>query len=100
MLIGNDDGANRLKKGPWSFDEDEKLRTYVSQYGEGSWDEVQKKIGLLRCGKSCRLRWLNHLHPNLKKGSITEEEGRKIVELHAKIGSKWSQMVKEVCIFL
>nr|QSD99697.1 MYB family transcription factor [Melilotus albus] len=77
---GNDGDTNRLKKGPWSSDEDEKLR----------------KIGLPRCGKSCRLRWLNHLHPNLKKGSITEEEEQKIIELHARIGPRWAKIAQEL----
>jgi transcription factor MYB, plant len=96
----NDGDANTLKKGPWSLEEDEKLRVYVSQYGEGNWDAVRKKTELFRCVKSCRLRWLNHLNPNLKKGPITKEEELKIVELHAKIGPKWSLMVQEVRRFL
>jgi len=98
-MSNNDIDTIRLKKGAWSLHEDALLKEYVRNYGEGNWDAVKEKTELFRCGKSCRLRWLNHLHPNLKKGSITKEEEQKIVELHAKIGSKWSLMVQEVCIF-
>jgi hypothetical protein len=88
MSYGAD--TTRLKKGPWSLHEDAILKEYVRNYGEGNWDAVKEKTELFRCGKSCRLRWLNHLHPNLEKVPITREEEQKIVELHAKIGPKWS----------
>ncbi|XP_047309333.1 transcription factor MYB33-like [Impatiens glandulifera] len=55
-----------------------------------------KITGLSRCGKSCRLRWLNHLKPNLSKFAITPEEERRIVELHYHIGNKWSRMASEL----
>ncbi|XP_019447363.1 PREDICTED: myb-related protein 305-like [Lupinus angustifolius] len=88
----SNDNEGYLKKGPWTPDEDAILINYVSKYGEGNWNAVQKNSGLLRCGKSCRLRWVNHLRPNLKKGSFSLEEERIIVELHAKHGNKWARM--------
>ncbi|KAK1578204.1 hypothetical protein Q3G72_028437 [Acer saccharum] len=81
-----------LKKGPWTSAEDAILIDYVKKHGEGNWNAVQKNSGLFRCGKSCRLRWANHLRPNLKKGSFTQEEEQLIVELHAKMGNKWARM--------
>ncbi|XP_027354365.1 transcription factor MYB33-like isoform X2 [Abrus precatorius] len=81
-----------LKKGPWTSAEDDILVDYVNKHGEGNWNAVQKHTGLLRCGKSCRLRWANHLRPNLKKGAFTSEEERLIAELHAKMGNKWARM--------
>ncbi|XP_061345994.1 transcription factor MYB65-like isoform X2 [Gastrolobium bilobum] len=81
-----------LKKGPWTSSEDDILVDYVKNHGEGNWNSVQKQTGLLRCGKSCRLRWANHLRPNLKKGAFTAEEERLIAELHAKMGNKWARM--------
>lgn len=81
-----------MKKGPWTSAEDSILVDYVKKHGEGNWNAVQKHSGLFRCGKSCRLRWANHLRPNLKKGSFTAEEERLIIELHAKMGNKWAQM--------
>ncbi|XXG41153.1 hypothetical protein AAC387_Pa01g1681 [Persea americana] len=81
-----------LKKGPWTSAEDAILVEYVKEHGEGNWNAVQKHTGLLRCGKSCRLRWANHLRPNLKKGAFTPAEERLIIELHAKLGNKWARM--------
>ncbi|XP_050382379.1 transcription factor MYB101 [Argentina anserina] len=85
-----------LKKGPWTAAEDSILMEYVKKHGEGNWNAVQKNSGLARCGKSCRLRWANHLRPNLKKGSLTAEEERIIIELHAKYGNKWARMASQL----
>ncbi|KAG6480669.1 transcription factor GAMYB-like isoform X1 [Zingiber officinale] len=86
-------GGNRvMKKGPWTTAEDAILLNYVKKYGEGNWNAVQKHTSLSRCGKSCRLRWANHLRPNLKKGAFTPEEEQLIIELHAKMGNKWARM--------
>ncbi|KAL3620279.1 hypothetical protein CASFOL_035191 [Castilleja foliolosa] len=85
-----------LKKGPWTTAEDAILLEYVTKHGEGNWNAVQKHSGLARCGKSCRLRWANHLRPDLKKGTFTPEEERRIIELHAKMGNKWARMAAEL----
>ncbi|XP_017612628.1 transcription factor MYB33-like isoform X2 [Gossypium arboreum] len=89
---GDADGGALLKKGPWTSAEDAILIDYVKKHGEGNWNAVQKHSGLFRCGKSCRLRWANHLRPNLKKGAFTREEEHLIIELHAKMGNKWARM--------
>lgn len=85
-----------LKKGPWTTTEDAILTEYVRKRGEGNWNAVQKNSGLLRCGKSCRLRWANHLRPNLRKGSFSPDEEKIIIELHAKLGNKWARMASQV----
>jgi myb proto-oncogene protein len=89
-------GITPLKKGPWTSAEDAILIDYVKKHGEGNWNSVQKHSGLFRCGKSCRLRWANHLRPDLKKGSFTPEEENRIIELHANMGNKWARMAAEV----
>ncbi|KAF3543890.1 hypothetical protein DY000_02001712 [Brassica cretica] len=88
--------ARGLKKGPWTTKEDAILTEYVRKHGEGNWNAVQKNSGLLRCGKSCRLRWANHLRPNLKKGSFSPDEEKIIIELHAKMGNKWARMASQL----
>lgn len=93
---GNMGASAPLKKGPWTSAEDAILVDYVSKHGEGNWNAVQKHSGLFRCGKSCRLRWANHLRPDLKKGAFTPEEERRIIELHAKMGNKWARMAAEL----
>ncbi|KAL8170850.1 hypothetical protein V2J09_022654 [Rumex salicifolius] len=92
---GESSSSALLKKGPWTNAEDAILIEYVNKHGEGNWNAVQKYSGLSRCGKSCRLRWANHLRPDLKKGAFTHEEESRIVELHAKIGNKWARMAAE-----
>ena len=44
--------------------------------------------GLLRCGKSCRLRWINYLRPDLKRGNFSDEEDELIINLHSLLGNK------------
>ncbi|KAJ9556385.1 hypothetical protein OSB04_010999 [Centaurea solstitialis] len=80
-----------VKKGPWSSEEDAKLKDYIEKYGTGNnWIALPQKIGLKRCGKSCRLRWLNYLRPNIKHGGFSEEEDNIICSLYISIGSRWS----------
>ncbi|XP_068652649.1 transcription factor MYB36-like [Aristolochia californica] len=82
---------SNVKKGPWSPEEDAKLKAYMEQQGTGgNWIALPQKIGLKRCGKSCRLRWLNYLRPNLKHGGFSEEEDYIICSLYISIGSRWS----------
>ncbi|KAL9660540.1 hypothetical protein QQ045_025355 [Rhodiola kirilowii] len=84
------DKAN-VKKGPWSPEEDTKLKDYIEKNGTGgNWISLPQKAGLRRCGKSCRLRWLNYLRPNIRHGEFSEEEDRVICTLYATIGSRWS----------
>nr|GMD41575.1 transcription factor RAX2-like [Ipomoea batatas]GMD47810.1 transcription factor RAX2-like [Ipomoea batatas] len=84
------DKAN-VKKGPWSPEEDAKLKEYIEKQGTGgNWIALPQKAGLRRCGKSCRLRWLNYLRPNIKHGEFSDEEDRVICSLYASIGSRWS----------
>ncbi|CAF2089527.1 transcription factor MYB111 [Brassica rapa] len=81
-----------LKRGRWTAEEDEILTNYIQTNGEGSWRSLPKKAGLLRCGKSCRLRWINYLRRDLKRGNITAEEEETIVKLHSLLGNRWSHI--------
>ncbi|KAE8695977.1 Transcription factor RAX3 [Hibiscus syriacus] len=84
------DKAN-VKRGPWSPEEDAKLKAYIDENGTGgNWIALPQKIGLKRCGKSCRLRWLNYLRPNIRHGGFSEEEDNIICTLYISIGSRWS----------
>ncbi|XP_058074089.1 transcription factor RAX2-like [Magnolia sinica] len=84
------DKAN-VKRGPWSPEEDTALKNYVERYGTGgNWIALPHKAGLKRCGKSCRLRWLNYLRPDIKHGGFTEEEDNIICSLYKNMGSRWS----------
>lgn len=84
------DKAN-VKRGPWSPEEDNILRAFVEAHGTGgNWIALPRKAGLKRCGKSCRLRWLNYLRPDIKHGGFTEDEDNLIITLYNNIGSRWS----------
>ncbi|GLJ10182.1 hypothetical protein SUGI_0123560 [Cryptomeria japonica] len=86
----------KLKKGPWTFDEDIRLLRYIKLHGPGRWSALAKASGLQRCGKSCRLRWVNYLRPDLKRGSITPDEERLILDLHARLGNRWSLIAEKI----
>ncbi|KAJ8773023.1 hypothetical protein K2173_028200 [Erythroxylum novogranatense] len=79
-----------VNKGAWTKQEDQKLIDYVREHGKGCWSSLPQAAGLLRCGKSCRLRWVNYLRPNLKRGNFDEDEEELIVKLHALLGNRWS----------
>uniref|UniRef100_A0A453LGS7 Myb-related protein 308 n=1 Tax=Aegilops tauschii subsp. strangulata TaxID=200361 RepID=A0A453LGS7_AEGTS len=77
-------------KGAWTKEEDDRLTAYIKAHGEGCWRSLPKAAGLLRCGKSCRLRWINYLRPDLKRGNFSDEEDELIIKLHSLLGNKWS----------
>ncbi|GMP54329.1 hypothetical protein CsSME_00019533 [Camellia sinensis var. sinensis] len=87
---------NGRKKGAWSPEEDNKLRAYIQRYGHWNWRELPKFAGLSRCGKSCRLRWMNYLRPNVKRGNYTKEEEDIIIKLHEALGNKWSAIAAKL----
>ncbi|KAH7537889.1 MYB-like transcription factor ODO1 [Ziziphus jujuba] len=81
-----------VKKGPWTADEDKKLINFLLVHGQCCWRAVPKLAGLRRCGKSCRLRWTNYLRPDLKRGLLNEDEEQLVIDLHARLGNRWSKI--------
>ncbi|XP_022958078.1 protein ODORANT1-like [Cucurbita moschata] len=81
-----------VKKGPWTADEDNKLINFILTNGQCCWRAVPKLAGLRRCGKSCRLRWTNYLRPDLKRGLLSEAEEQLVIDLHARLGNRWSKI--------
>ncbi|CAM8978449.1 unnamed protein product [Rhodiola kirilowii] len=84
------------RKGPWTEQEDFLLANVVGLFGDCRWDFVAKVSGLNRTGKSCRLRWVNYLHPGLKRGKMTSTEERLVLELHGKWGNRWSRIARQL----
>ncbi|KAA8519028.1 hypothetical protein F0562_016198 [Nyssa sinensis] len=72
-----------IKKGPWTPEEDIILVSYIQEHGPGNWRSVPTNTGLLRCSKSCRLRWTNYLRPGIKRGNFTPHEEGMIIHLQA-----------------
>ncbi|CAH8386537.1 unnamed protein product [Eruca vesicaria subsp. sativa] len=83
-----------LRRGPWTLEEDTLLTNYILHNGEGRWNLVAKCSGLKRNGKSCRLRWLNYLKPDIRRGNLTPQEQLLILELHSKWGNRWSKIAQ------
>ncbi|KAH6807795.1 myb domain protein 96 [Perilla frutescens var. frutescens] len=79
-----------VKKGPWTPEEDIILVSYIQEHGPGNWRAVPTNTGLLRCSKSCRLRWTNYLRPGIKRGNFTEHEEKMIIHLQALLGNRWA----------
>ncbi|GAB4836934.1 Transcription factor MYB1 [Ancistrocladus abbreviatus] len=79
-----------LNRGAWTAQEDKILSDYVRAHGEGKWNSLPRRAGLKRCGKSCRLRWLNYLRPDIKRGNISLDEEDLIIRLHKLLGNRWS----------
>ncbi|XP_058213546.1 transcription factor DUO1-like [Rhododendron vialii] len=85
--------GDEIKKGPWNAEEDEVLVRHVNKYGPRDWSSIRSKGLLQRTGKSCRLRWVNKLRPNLKNGmKFSAEEERMVIELQGQFGNKWARI--------
>ena len=88
-----------LKKGTWTADEDEKLLTLYKNWGK---DGLYKNWGALsihlegRSSKQCRERYTYYLDPSVNRSDFTSEEDKKLLEMHSKIGNKWSEIAKQI----
>ncbi|XP_045823482.1 transcription factor MYB83-like [Trifolium pratense] len=90
--MNNNVNKSKLRKGLWSPEEDEKLIRYMITKGQGCWSDIARNAGLQRCGKSCRLRWINYLRPDLKRGAFSPQEEELIIHFHSILGNRWSQI--------
>ncbi|KAL1205654.1 Transcription factor MYB63 [Cardamine amara subsp. amara] len=86
----------KVKRGPWSPEEDLILISFIQKFGHENWRSLPKQSGLLRCGKSCRLRWINYLRPDVKRGNFTADEEETIIKLHHNYGNKWSKIASQL----
>ncbi|KAL6538992.1 hypothetical protein OROMI_025318 [Orobanche minor] len=90
------ENGTELRRGPWTLEEDNLLIQYITCHGEGKWNSLAIFAGLNRTGKSCRLRWLNYLKPDIKRGNLTPQEQIMILELHSKLGNRWSKIAQHL----
>nr|QID89966.1 MYB4a [Nicotiana tabacum] len=81
-----------IKKGEWSPEEDQKLKSYIMRYGIWNWSHMPKFAGLSRTGKSCRLRWMNYLRPDVKRGPFSIEERETVIKTYQELGNRWSEI--------
>ncbi|CAD6231963.1 unnamed protein product [Miscanthus lutarioriparius] len=93
---GHDGSFNQGKhiaRGHWRPSEDEKLKDLVAQYGPKNWRHIAEKLEG-RSGKSCRLRWLNQLDPQLNRDAFSEEEEERLLAARHAYGTKWSLIAR------
>ncbi|KAK9701851.1 hypothetical protein K7432_011539 [Basidiobolus ranarum] len=86
---------NNFKKGPWSAEEDETLRSLTSmeQY-RGKWKVISDVLG--RSSACCYSRWQSRFKPDVKTGRWTEEEDLTLLDGVEKYGRDWGKIVKDI----
>ncbi|XP_074566404.1 transcription factor MYB98-like [Curcuma longa] len=84
-----------LVKGQWTSEEDRILVGLVEQYGLKKWAHVARMLKG-RIGKQCRERWHNHLKPNIKMDSWSEEEDMILIQAHSEVGNRWVEIAKRL----
>ncbi|GMI99462.1 hypothetical protein HRI_003615500 [Hibiscus trionum] len=82
-------------KGQWTMEEDRVLIRLVEQYGLRKWSHIAQMLPG-RIGKQCRERWHNHLRPDIKKDTWSEEEDKVLIQAHIEIGNKWAEIAKRL----
>nr|GMD41885.1 transcription factor MYB56-like [Ipomoea batatas] len=82
-----------IPRGHWKPDEDAKLKELVALHGAHNWNFIAHSLPG-RSGKSCRLRWYNHLDPKLNRSTFTAEEEERLVEAQKMYGNKWATIAR------
>ncbi|KAL6964409.1 hypothetical protein U1Q18_035464 [Sarracenia purpurea var. burkii] len=82
-------------KGQWTIEEDRLLIHLVQKYGVRKWSNIAQMLKG-RIGKQCRERWHNHLRPDIKKDTWSEEEDKILIQAHLEVGNKWAEIAKSL----
>ncbi|PRT55477.1 Myb-like DNA-binding protein myb-1 [Wickerhamiella sorbophila] len=85
----------KLKRGPWSAEEDQRLLELVQQNRSLRWVKIAKLLGT-RTSKQCRERYHQNLKPSLNHRPITEEEGKEITRLVGIYGKRWAAIARHL----
>ncbi|TNM89825.1 hypothetical protein fugu_004059 [Takifugu bimaculatus] len=86
----------RLRKGPWTPEEDQLLLRAVSRYGEKDWWKIRMEVPGRHDG-ACRDRYFESLKAETRKGAFDKQETeslRKLVEKHG-VG-RWAKIAAEI----
>ena len=86
----------KIKKGPWTPEEDElltqtvqKIEEQIGKIERGFWPKIANKIPG-RTPRQCRDRWNARLNPNLNKKEWTPEEDELLIEKQREFRNKWN----------
>ncbi|KAG6639656.1 transcription factor MYB8-like [Carya illinoinensis] len=80
----------------WSPEEDQRLKAYIKRYGIWNWSKMAEAADLTRSGRSCRLRWMNYLRPDIKRGCFSHEDQETILKWHELLGNRWSTIAAKL----
>ncbi|VEU22302.1 DEKNAAC103458 [Brettanomyces naardenensis] len=90
--------SNKLRRGPWSPDEDRRLLELVDLFGGEknlNWVKISQLLET-RTAKQARERYHQNLKPSLNKSSISPEEGKLIEQLVKKYGKRWAEIARHL----
>ena len=84
----------------WTQGEDRAIVRLVGEHGMKKWAHIAQELNaaglsnMVRTGKQCRTRWLNHLDPQITHEAWSESEERIIYEVQKRVGNKWAEIAK------
>jgi len=71
--------------------------TFIVIWRSGFKQQVRSSYtSLLRCGKSCHLRWTNYLRTDIKRGPLRPEEEKLVIQLHGILGNRWAAIASQL----
>ncbi|AEO62539.1 uncharacterized protein THITE_2106830 [Thermothielavioides terrestris NRRL 8126] len=83
-----------LSKKGWEGEEDLRLLELHAAYGP-NWTHIARGMGS-KSAKQCRERYTQQLRPGLNRSPISEEEGRRIMEMVQESGQRWAQIARNL----
>lgn len=97
-VSNNQFSSTKLRRGPWSPEEDKQLLDLVSMFGGEknlNWVKISQMLET-RTAKQARERYHQNLKPSLNRTPITPEEGKLIEELVKKYGKRWAEIARHL----
>ncbi|KAG0199091.1 hypothetical protein BGX28_007566 [Mortierella sp. GBA30] len=79
-----------LKKGAWTEEEDELLRTGVEKF-KGQWSKIAERIQG-RTDDQCAKRWRESLDPEIDRAAWTPEDDVILLQKFEEYGSQWQKI--------
>ncbi|KAI1315936.1 hypothetical protein EDD11_000186 [Mortierella claussenii] len=80
----------KLKKGPWTEEEDHLLRTGVEMF-KGQWSKIAERIPG-RTDDQCAKRWREGLDPHIDRAAWTPEDDIILLQRFEEFGSQWQKI--------
>jgi Myb-like DNA-binding protein FlbD len=81
-----------LNKKGWEEEEDVRLLELHASFGP-NWTHIARGMGT-KSAKQCRERYTQQLRPGLNRSPISEDEGRRIMEMVQESGQRWAQIAR------